>query len=226
MVTVACVYWGNKFSKDYVYNLKAAVERNSTVPHRFVCLTDQALDGIDTLILRPGLEGWWNKMQLFDGRIEGRIIYLDLDTVIIDNIDWLLQYDGDFAGIEDLGSVNAHQPYLKGKFQSGVMAWDSQDADWIWNEFSFRRGLVISAFRGDGEYLERVVPTHKRVLLQRVFPQKIKSYKYDVYPDKYKGTSIICFHGRPSIIQSMSETVKTPMATYEPQKWVGKYWRR
>ena len=48
--SLSFVYWGNKFSKDYVYNRH--VERNSTVPHRFVCLTDQALDGIDTLILR------------------------------------------------------------------------------------------------------------------------------------------------------------------------------
>ena len=53
--------------------------------------------------------------------------------------------------------------------------------------------LATNAFRGDGEYLESVIPTHKRVLLQRVFPQKIKSYKYDVYPDKYKGTLLFVF---------------------------------
>jgi len=226
MVTVMCVFWGDKFSKDYVYNLKTAVERNTTVPHKFVCLTDQLLDGVETLTLRPGLTGWWNKMQMFDGRVKGRIVYLDLDTIIIDNIDWLLQYDGPFAGIEDLGCVNPHQPHLKGKLQSGVMAWESSDADWIWNEFSFRKGLAVSAFRGDGEYLESVVPVHRRVLLQRKFPQKIKSYKYEVYPDNYKGTSIVCFHGRPSIIQAMTETVTTPRSTFEPQEWIKDYWRQ
>lgn len=226
MVTVTCVFWGDKFSKDYVYNLKSSVERNTTIPHRFVCLSDQILNGIETIILRPGLTGWWNKMQMFDGRIEGRVVYLDLDTVIVGNIDWLLQYEGEFAGIEDLGSVNEHQPHLKGKLQSAVLAWDSKEADWIWNFFNFRKGLCTSAFRGDGEFLERVVPTHKRVLLQHIFPGEIKSYKYDVYPDKYKDTSIVCFHGRPSIIQSMTETVTTSMATYEPQEWVSKYWRR
>ena len=225
MVTVLCVLWGDKFSKDYVYNLKASVERNTTVPHKFVCLTDQSLEGIETLILRPGLTGWWNKMQMFDGRIKGRIVYLDLDTLIIDNIDWLLNYDGPFAGIEDLGSVNSHQQHLKGKLQSGVMAWDSEEADWIWNEFNFRKMLATNAFRGDGEYLESVLPTHKRVLLQRRYPQQIKSYKYDVYPNNYKGTSIVCFHGRPSIIQAMTETVNTSVKSYEPQKWIQKYWR-
>lgn len=226
MVTVMCVLWGDKFSKDYVYNLKSAIERNTTVPYKFVCLTDQVLEGVDTLILRPGLEGWWNKMQLFDGRIKGRIVYLDLDTLITDNIDWLLTYDGPFAGIEDLGSVNSHQQHLKGKFQSGVMAWESGEADWVWNDFNFRKVLTTSAFRGDGEYLESIIPTHKRALLQRVFPQQIKSYKYDVYPNNIGKSSIVCFHGRPSIIQSMTETVKTSIATYEPQEWVGKYWRK
>ncbi len=224
MVTVMCVLSGDKFSVDYVYNLKAAVERNTHVEHQFVCLTDRVIEGVLTIPLRPGLQGWWNKMQLFDGRITGRIVYLDLDTIIIDNIDWLLEYDGDFAGIEDLGSVNAHQPHLKGKLQSGVMAWDSVDADWIWAFFSFRKGLIVSAYRGDGEFLEGVVPVHKRVLLQRKYPNQIKSYKYDVYPDNYEDTSIICFHGRPSIIQAMTETVTTPIKSYEPQEWIKDYW--
>lgn len=225
MVTVLCVLWGDKFSKDYVYNLKSAVARNTTVPHKFICLTDQVLEDVETLILRPGLEGWWNKMQLFDGRVKGRIVYLDLDTLITGNIDWLMNYDGPFAGIEDLGSVNSHQQHLKGKFQSGVVAWDSKDADWIWNDFNFRKGLATSAFRGDGEYLESIVPTHRRVLLQRRYPQQIKSYKYDVYPNNIGGSSIVCFHGRPSIIQSMTETVETSTKTYEPQSWVSEYWR-
>ena len=77
-------------------------------------------------------------MQLFDGRIEGRIVYLDLDTVIVNNIDWLLQYDGDFAYLlKTWGSVNAHRlPERK------VSEWCDElgltGSHWIWNEFSFR----------------------------------------------------------------------------------------
>jgi hypothetical protein len=226
MITVVCVFWGNKFSKEYVYNLKASVERNTTVDYKFVCFSDQILKDVETIILNPGQNGWWNKMQLFDGRITGRIVYLDLDTVIVGNIDWLLTHEGKFAGIEDLGSVNQHQPHLKGKLQSGVMTWNSKDVDWIWIEFKLLENKLTSAFRGDGEYLESAIPVDKRILLQRKYPDKIKSYKYDVYPDKYSNVSIICFHGRPSIIQAMTETVKTSMATYEPQSWINKYWRR
>lgn len=223
MVTVACVFWGNKFSSDYVYNLKRAVERNTTVEHRFVCLSDRPLPGIDTILLKPGFSGWWNKMQLFDGRLMGRIVYLDLDTLIVDNIDWLLNYDGKFAGIEDLGSVNEHQPHLKGKLQSGMLAFSGAAMAWIWMEFLLSSEYVTKTYRGDGEYLNALVLN--RDLLQSIHPNEIKSYKYQVYPDKIDGASVICFHGRPSIIQSMSETITTPVATYEPQSWVKDHWQ-
>lgn len=223
MVTVACVFWGDKFSTDYVYNLKSAVERNTTVEHKFVCFSDRTLDGIETILLKPGFTGWWNKLQLFDGRLSGRVVYLDLDTLIVDNIDWLLHYDGTFAGIEDLGSVNEHQPHLKGKLQSGVLAFNAEAVSWIWMEFFLSRDYIKNKYRGDGEYLNEIVT--RRDLLQRLYSNQIKSYKYQVYPDKIDGASIICFHGRPSIIQSTSETITTPMATYEPQSWVKDHWR-
>ena len=57
MVTVVCVWWGTKFPVDYVYNLKAAVERNTTVPHQFVCYSDKMIKGVKTHSLRPGYEG-------------------------------------------------------------------------------------------------------------------------------------------------------------------------
>ena len=221
-VTVCCVLWGDKFSEEYVHNLKAAVARNTTVPHRFVCLSDRQIEGVDTMLLKPGLSGWWNKIQLFDGRLKGRLVYLDLDTIITSSTDWLMKYTGTFAGIEDLGVANKHQQHLKGVMQSGVMAWRSEAMDWIDFEFNFTRAAVVGQFRGDGEYLNHIVK--QRDLLQHLYPNKVKSYKYDVYPANLEHTSIICFHGRPSVIQAMNESVTTPMRTYWPQEWIGDYW--
>ena len=223
MINVVCVLWGDKFPETYAQNLKSMVERNSTVPHKFICLSDRKIEGIETKILRPGMNGWWNKLQIFDGSIKGRIVYLDLDTVITGNIDWLLSYDGAFAGIEDLGSVNSHQKHLSNVLQSAVMSFDSAKMDWVWFDFMMQQQTISSKFRGDGEYLHSAIK--KPVLLQRKFPEQIKSYKYQVYPDNIEGTSIVCFHGRPSIIQAMNESITTPMRTYEPQEWVKEYWK-
>jgi len=221
-VTVCCVLWGDKFGEEYVHNLKAAVARHATIPHEFVCLSDRRIEGVKTKLLKPGYTGWWNKLQLFDGEIKGRIVYLDLDTIITSSIDWLMNYSGNFAGIEDLGVANQHQQHLKGVLQSGVLAWRSEAMDYIWFEFSFNKNTIVNQFRGDGEYLNATV--QRRDLLQHLYPKKIQSYKYEVYPQRLEGTSIICFHGRPSIVQAMNESVTTPMRTYWPQEWVKDYW--
>ena len=87
---------------------------------------------------------------------------------------------------------------------SGVMAWDSNHAGQIWNEFILRKDTAITQFRGDGEYLNGNIPKYDRELLQHKYPGKLKSYKYQIYNKGIdKETSIICFHGRPSIIQAM-----------------------
>ena len=230
MITVACVFWGDKFSDDYVYNLKSMVERNTTVPHQFVCFSDRELEGIKTVKLIPGYEGWWNKMQMFntDFRLGNRVVYLDLDTLIVGNIDWLLEYDGMFMGIEDLGAVNEHQPELKGRLQSGVMAWDYRLNSHLWNRFT--SSGESQRYRGDGEYLNHIVPKYQRDFIQKRYKGKLKSYKYQVYSEGITDDlSIICFHGRPSIPQAMTETVTTGWKnsgkTYEPQDWIKDYWR-
>ena len=227
MITVACVLWGTKFPVQYVHNLKSMVERNSTIKHRFVCLSDKKVEGVETKILKPGYDGWWNKLQLFDPaqNLGERVVYLDLDTLIVNNIDWLLNYKGNFMGIEDVGAVNDHQPHLKGVMQSGVMSFNPLMYTQIWNQGSIDETLP-KKFRGDGEFLNAVFSPLSRDLLQNVFPGRLKSYKYQVYPNRPDDkTSIICFHGRPSVIQAMNQSVTTPMRTYEPQKWIKEYWR-
>ena len=227
MITVACVYWGTKFPVEYVHNLKSMVERNTTIDHQFICLSDKKVKGVETRILKPGYDGWWNKLQLFDPaqNLGNRVVYLDLDTLIVNNIDWLLEYQGNFMGIEDVGAVNDHQPHLKGVMQSGVMSFKPLMYTQIWNQGSIDETLP-QKFRGDGEFLNAVFSPLSRDLLQNVYPGQLKSYKYQVYPNKPDDkTSIICFHGRPSIIQAMKQSVTTPMKTYKPQNWIKEYWR-
>ena len=84
---VACVRNGTKYGTDYVYRLRAMVERHLKVPHWFVCLTDrpdELPDVVTVDIKRHGLPGWFAKMALFEPtwRNGQRVIYFDLDTVI------------------------------------------------------------------------------------------------------------------------------------------------
>ena len=83
-VSVVCVKWGTLYSDDYVRILQAMVERNTTKEYEFVCFSDTEIEGVQTKILPKGLDGWWNKLVLFDNRydLNERIVYFDLDTAI------------------------------------------------------------------------------------------------------------------------------------------------
>ena len=65
MLTVACVLKESEvYTPEWVYKLKASVERNLSIPFNFVCLTDSQLT-CNTVPFTNNSTGWWNKMELF-----------------------------------------------------------------------------------------------------------------------------------------------------------------
>ena len=58
MATILCMKWGTKYGPEYVNRLHSMVRRHLTIPHRFVCLTDNRTglnEGIETFSI-PSLE--------------------------------------------------------------------------------------------------------------------------------------------------------------------------
>ena len=109
---IICMKWGTKFGASYVNRLYDMVERNTTVPHRFVCFTDDANGLNPNIETRPlpflddnGLpEKAWKKLGLFTDKLadlEGEALFLDLDIIILRNIDEFLTSTGDFRIIKD-----------------------------------------------------------------------------------------------------------------------------
>jgi len=111
MLTVACYLWTDpvwKHSGTFLYNpghvrqLQKAVAKNLTIPHEFVCITDKphAFDAdrdirpvpIDRTKHIPGTE--YVKLMTFHPLsrelIGERVFQLDLDTVIVGNLDQLV----------------------------------------------------------------------------------------------------------------------------------------
>lgn len=218
-VITAC--WGPAFPDEYVLKTKAMVERNTTIPHRFICFSDREIEGVETIRLQGNEPTFWNKMEIF--KESG--VFLDLDLVITGNIDWLLEYDGEFMGTEDLGAVNKHQPHLKGVLQSSVLSWQKPFGDWIYNYYQENKAMAQANFRGDGEFLNWLVPKDRREHVQYLYPGELASYKYQVYNKGVTTESIIDFHGRPNVHNAITETTKTSMRTYQPRPWIKEYWK-
>lgn len=101
MNNVVCAKWGDYYGPEYVNILYSMVERNTTEPFRFICLTDNPAGVRDEVECMPisntkNLEGWWAKIGFFQsplGDIEGPVLSIDLDMVIVDNIDCFFDYE-------------------------------------------------------------------------------------------------------------------------------------
>eukprot|EP00939_MAST-03C_sp_MAST-3C-sp1_P000789 g789.t1 len=126
-LTVVCVKWGKKYGTDYVRNLRRGVRRHLRHPHTFICFTDEptSLRGIDGVIARPlakGWTGWWNKATLFspEARLTGRILYIDLDTILVGPLDPVLDFRGRFATLSTDNFLNEGRV---GGLNSSVMLW-------------------------------------------------------------------------------------------------------
>ncbi|GBG26931.1 UDP-N-acetylglucosamine--peptide N-acetylglucosaminyltransferase 110 kDa subunit [Hondaea fermentalgiana] len=130
-VAVVCVKWGTKYDAVYVNNLRAAVSRHiGNLSHEFFCFTEDS-SGVDsTTRPLPDNEwtGWWHKASvLFSGHLERhiperfeRVLYLDLDTVIVGPIQDIAEYAGPFATLytSDFGKTEDRE----GGYNSSMMA--------------------------------------------------------------------------------------------------------
>jgi len=207
MLTVACVYWKGYFegredifNSIYVDKLFNMVKRNLTIPFNFVCLTNY-IDHhtmYDTEPLQNNWPGWWSKVELFrPGLFEGRVLYIDLDTLILKDLSAFVNFPSNFATIRTLvsfeePSVVSEDEYRSGRarvkrggkwevfmYNSSVMVWDvSKTSENIYNHFTLES---IQKYRGDQDYLADVFP------LADIFPRgwvrKLKEIDGNSYDD-------------------------------------------
>jgi hypothetical protein len=172
VATLACHNY-RKRQAEYVNNLFRACNKHITTPFAFVCFTDDAAGfdpGVEVIHL-PGKKvawGWWNKLYALGGGVlpKGeRVLFVDLDTLILRNIDDLAAYQGPFAG---LGCARSNR-----LFSSGIMAWEAGTQDHVWDEWLKAGKPILGS--GDDEWINKVCPHAHR--LQHKFPG-LYQYKY------------------------------------------------
>lgn len=179
MITVACVWVrGNvRYDQRYVRRLRNMVARHLRAPHRFVCLTDRpalVADLAEAVEERALLRerAWWTKVRLFDPTIglTGRVLYLDLDVVVVSDLAPIVDRpsrfalaptEGDFAGRGGLAVVKM--------FNSSVMTWDAGDSlvARLWRRFT---PAVMDRLWGDQDWIGEQLPDADAMPL-RWFPR-------------------------------------------------------
>lgn len=218
-IDCACVIYGQAYDWTYVDKLYAMLNRHISVGIRLHVYTEASRPVPEPMIkhvledfgaLGPR-KAWWYKMQLFNpAHHAGPLLYFDLDTVIVNNIDWIWHLPlTHFWAVQDFKQL--WRPTHHG-INSSVMWWNTQQFDQVWHEFR-RRPLneVMRRFPGDQDYLTATIAETER----RFFDQsRVQSWRwqcldggYDfharrhhtpgsgtVYGDR---TSVLIFHGRP-----------------------------
>ena len=205
---VVCVKWGDKYGPEWVYNLQRMVSRHLSVPHEFVCMTDEPISGVDCVPCEPGLPSWWSKIGLFKpGKFPGLNLYLDLDVVITRNIDGILgeAWRGKLTARDDfsysllkpkqgLGDDMLRLLGGAGTIQSSVMLWHNDDAAAVWAQFTPEK---IGEVHGDQNYITQVMWPDKIHLLDNAWAC---SYKYHILQGM-PCLPICVFHGNPKVTE-------------------------
>lgn len=200
---------GGVYSEDHVIKIMHMVNKHVTIPYQFLCLSDISSEHYITIPLIDNLPGWFSKLEIF--KIAGPCLFLDLDTIIINNIDEILMsiknIDADLISLNDV--------YLKQDFiQSSILYWN-HNLNIIYDIFINNQELYTNnSFIFDGieqkQSLSDQNIIYKICKQQKInnifFPQQgssIVSFKADILNINNKDTinfnkyNIIYFHGQP-----------------------------
>jgi hypothetical protein len=151
MDTVACVLWvGNfksrNYTPDWVYRLKEGVGQHLSRPHRFVCLSNVEVPGVEVIPLVHNWRGWWSKIELFGSHHLGsRVLFLDLDVLVTGSLDELLDHPAPMVLC----------PGNKDIYQTSCFVWSPPEGHEIYDEYTPE---VREKFRGDQDWIANVKP--------------------------------------------------------------------
>jgi len=187
MTRVVCLRTGDKYGPEYVERLGRGVAQNTSRPFWFEVIT------------QAQFPGWWQKLLVFPS--EERTIFLDLDTVIVGNVDFLFDYAGPFCILRDF-----YRPHGYG---SAVMSIAPGYGKEIRDGFLADADNIMRRLHGDQNWIEEQVAGADR--WQDVAPGKIGSFKADALQESPKGFAVCCFHGQPR--------------PHEVDGWVREAWR-
>lgn len=236
---VICMKWGTKFGPEYANRLYKMVEKNLTVPHRFICFTDNPdglLPGIEVRELPPyhdnpniGDKGW-RKLSLFNAPLAdltGVALFLDLDIVIRQNIDELFDVPGDFLICKDwdfprdiIGNSSVF------RFEVGKYPEVLENFYKLGNEIrkDYRNEQAFLSYqmheKGILKYWDKAwCVSFKRHCLQ---PFPLNFFKMANDPQDAK---IIVFHGKPTPQMALKGYCgKKGFRYVKPTRWLTKYW--
>ena len=218
-IDCACVIHSNGYDWTYVDRLYNMLSRQITAGIRFHVYTEADRPVPPHMIkhcleewpeVRGPKRSWWYKMQLFNPEhFDGNLLYLDLDVVVFNSLDWVTACDPEyFWTIRDFRYLQ----HACSSMNSSMMWWNVGQFAWVWDQFCREsRDTVIRRHHGDQDYINSVItPKHKRFWPDQHFQSwrwQCQEGGYDFPRRRHRApgaaahvdpdASVIVFHGQP-----------------------------
>ena len=195
----------NIFDATWVDKLYRGIKRNTTKPFELICLVDKEYPIKEPVKQVKFIEqanvsvGWSLLVEMYRPDITSdRRVTIGLDTIIMDNIDDILEIDNDIAMITDpMEPEEVCNAITWCSHETAKFIWDvwTNKREWVYENCKFitkdavsEMVLLRKLFDQDGEAL-RVDNIH----------EGIYSYKVHIMdePDLIENAKIIYFHGKP-----------------------------
>lgn len=167
--TLACVMVKGKrrdYTPKYVHRLRNMVGRHTDRPFKTICLTDRPHEMPEGVIpvqvpeTRKGERGWWRKIDLFNPAMpfNGRVLYLDLDTLVVGNLDAILDFPAEFAIAPDSAPTFLGKNGLRTEkgYQSSCIVFDAGSREKIYTEFDKKWKSILW---GDQDWIKHICPS-------------------------------------------------------------------
>jgi len=236
---VVCLKWGDKYPPEYVNRLFRMLRRNLQTPFEFHCLTEvpAGLDaGINILPLavKPGLTGWWYKLSLFQQDfygLQGTLLYLDLDVVIVGNVDFLATWPGEFVITKNWSR--------RLMWNSSILRFPIGKYAFIWERFQANQDNIVRELNGDQEWIFICVPnaniwpnnrvlSYKKSLDSKAFRllEKLGVKHLGLKAPHFLDTplptdaAIVVFHGKPD----PEDVAERPYGLWKRASFIKKHW--
>lgn len=229
MKDVCIVFAGTKFTDKHIIQKRQQLDRYCSIPTRLTVLTDDparimGLGLRDTRAVQlpdtwhfESRYCWWYKVYMFNNTTDwfDDVLYLDLDTVIVNDIAPLWKYrPGEFIICQDFNRMFIKDYPVS---NSSVIRFTPRLHHDIYTNFDSNWSAIARQFRGDQDYLTDWFRTRTKHWWPRDW---CMSYKWEImhggtrhgspavrYPEDYfqpdepwvipADCSIVVFHGKP-----------------------------
>lgn len=182
------------YKKEYVDLIYAQCQKYAK-DIDFICISDDpSVPGY--VKMEHDWPRWWPKMEIF--KFEGPVLYLDLDTIIVNDITKVLESakGKSFIALRDF--------YKNAKMQrtvgSGIMYWEG-NFRYLYDIFAenpdkHMKECNNERWWGDQGFIEKYLKTEP-VYWQDIVTNKIVSWKVHCKTGVPKEAVIVAFHGNP-----------------------------